>query len=112
MSAPEQKPRRTTVSRLAEMLAERRSAASASVNIKGSAQGVAQPDVTVTPDTTREDVKRMTELALWSFEQIMTATAKPEPEPEPKPEPKAEPAGDKPKRGGRATGAKPKGGTQ
>lgn len=63
--------RRTTVSELARTLAERRSAATAYVNVKVSAQGALQPDVNVTPDTTEADIDRMTELALRSVAAIM-----------------------------------------
>lgn len=63
--------RRTTVSELAKTLAERRSAATAYVNVKVSAQGALQPDVNVTPDTTENDIDRMTTLALKSVAQIM-----------------------------------------
>ena len=66
--------RRTTVSELAKTLAERRSAATAYVNIKVSAQGALQPDVNVTPDTTQADIDRMTKLALGSVETIMKAS--------------------------------------
>ena len=64
-------PRRITVSDLAKTLAERRSAATAYVNIKVSAQGALQPDVNVTPDTTQDDIDRMTQLALSSVATIM-----------------------------------------
>ena len=64
-------PKRTTVSELAKTLAERRSAATAYVNIKVSAQGALQPDVNVTPDTTNTDIERMTKLALSSVAAIM-----------------------------------------
>ena len=70
----EDTPKRMTVSRLAEIMAERRSAANAYVNIKGSAQGVAQPDVNITPDTTEADVDRMTEYALKAFARIIDET--------------------------------------
>lgn len=63
--------RRTTVSELARTLAERRSAATAYVNIKVSAQGALQPDVNVTPDTTAEDAERMTTIALAQVVRIM-----------------------------------------
>lgn len=66
---------RTSVSELAKILAERRSAASAYVNLKGSAAGMAQPDVNITPDTTEEDVDRMTRLALRAFSELMSANA-------------------------------------
>ena len=66
-----QKAKRTTVSELAKTLAEKRSAASASVTVKVSAQGALQPEVVVTPDTTRDDIERMTELARWSVAEIM-----------------------------------------
>lgn len=62
---------RATVSELARTLAERRSAATAYVNVKVSAQGALQPDVNVTPDTTEADIDRMTELALKSVAAIM-----------------------------------------
>lgn len=74
MTDPE-KSRRTTVSELAKTLAERRSAATAYVNVKVSAQGAMQPDVNVTPDTTQADIDRMTDLALRSVSKIMEATA-------------------------------------
>ena len=67
----EQTSRRTTVSELAKTLAERRSAATAYVNVKVSAQGALQPDVNVTPDTSEGDIDRMTELALKSVAAIM-----------------------------------------
>lgn len=68
---------------MAQTLAERRSASNSYVNVKVSAQGVPQPDVNITPDTTQEDVDRMTDLAIYSVARIMAATA-----PEPKPEKK------------------------
>ena len=67
----DEKPKRTTVSELAKTLAERRSAATAYVNVKVSAQGAMQPDVNVTPDTTEADIDRMTELAMRSVAAIM-----------------------------------------
>lgn len=68
---PSAAPKRTTVSELAKTLAERRSAATAYVNVKVSAQGALQPDVNVTPDTTQDDIDRMTKLALSSVASIM-----------------------------------------
>lgn len=70
----EDKPKRQTISGLATILAERRSAATACVNIKVSAQGAMQPDVNVTPDTTEVDIDRMTRLALRSVKEIMAAS--------------------------------------
>ena len=67
----DEKPKRTTVSELAKTLAERRSAATAYVNVKVSAQGAMQPDVNVTPDTTEADIDRMTGLAMRSVAAIM-----------------------------------------
>jgi len=70
-AAGEARPHRTTVSELARTLAERRSAATAYVNVKVSAQGALQPDVNVTPDTSRDDVTRMVELAKWAVLELM-----------------------------------------
>lgn len=66
--------RRTTVSELARTLAERRSAATAYVNVKVSAQGALQPDVNVTPDTSQEDMHRMVTLALDAVRTLMAST--------------------------------------
>ena len=71
-------PRRTTVSELAKTLAERRSAATAYVNVKVSAQGAMQPDVNVTPDTTEADIDRMTALAIRSVAAIMAESQEPD----------------------------------
>lgn len=70
--------RRTTVSELARTLAERRSAATAYVNVKVSAQGALQPDVNITPDTSAEDMRRMVALAMEAVAAIM-ADAAPKP---------------------------------
>ena len=59
---------------LAQTLADRRSASSSYVNVKVSAQGVPQPDVNVTPDTTEDDLDRMTDLAIKAVSRIMDAT--------------------------------------
>ena len=56
---------------LAQTLAERRSASNSYVNVKVSAQGAIQPEVNVTPDTTQEDIDRMTALAISSVTAIM-----------------------------------------
>ena len=77
---PSRKPR-TTMGELATILAERRSAATAYVNVKVSAQGALQPDVNVTPDTTETDIDEMTRLALRSVAAIMASVNGGEPEP-------------------------------
>ena len=59
---------------LAQTLADRRSGSNSYVNVKVSAQGVPQPDVNVTPDTTEEDLDRMTDLAIKAVSRIMEAT--------------------------------------
>ena len=59
---------------LAQTLADRRSASASYVNVKVSAQGVLQPDVNVTPDTTEDDLDRMTQLAIRSVAAIMEAS--------------------------------------
>jgi hypothetical protein len=80
--AGEAKPHRTTVSELARTLAERRSAATAYINVKVSAQGALQPDVNVTPDTSEDDMQRMVRLAKWAVNEIMAeATTTEEPAP-------------------------------
>lgn len=66
---------RTSVSELAKLLAERRSAASASVTVKVAANGTPQPEVVVTPDTTEADIDRMTALAIRSVTRIVKETA-------------------------------------
>ena len=85
MSGADEAPKRQPIrmGEVAKLLAERRSAATAYVNIKGSAQGVAQPDVNITPDTLPEDAERMTALALECYARIISETngaapAKPE----------------------------------
>jgi intein-encoded DNA endonuclease-like protein len=74
VNAPET-PRRTTVSELARTLAERGQRASASVTVKVMSGGVVAPDITVTPDTTEEEIDRMTALALRSLSKIVLETA-------------------------------------
>ena len=63
--------KRATVSELARTLAERRSAATAYVNVKVSAQGALQPDVNVTPDTTQDDMDRMVKIAQSAVTTLM-----------------------------------------
>ena len=66
---------RASVSELARLLAERRNTATATVEIKIMAGNVVAPSVTVTPDTTAEEIDRMTDLALGSFTRILAAAA-------------------------------------
>jgi hypothetical protein len=66
---------RASVSELARLLAERRTTATATVEIKIMAGNVVAPSVTVTPDTTAEEIDRMTDLALGSFTRILAAAA-------------------------------------
>lgn len=73
-AAEEHRPERRPPIRMGELalaLAERRSASTAYVNTKVSAQGALQPEVNVTPDTTREDIERMVDLNLFAVTSIM-----------------------------------------
>jgi hypothetical protein len=65
---------RASVSELARLLAERRNTATATVEIKIMAGNVVAPSVTVTPDTTAEEIDRMTDLALRAFTAILAET--------------------------------------
>ena len=65
--------KRATVSELARTLAERRSAATAYVNVKVSAQGALQPEVNITPDTSEADADRMAAIAIKQVQAIMQA---------------------------------------
>ena len=74
MAQPSQADHRRLAT-LAQTLAERRSASSASVTIKVAANGTPQPEVVVTPDTTEDDLDRMTALAIKSVARIVKETA-------------------------------------
>ena len=77
-AAPE-KPKRTSVSELAKLMAERRVSATPSVSIKMGAGGLVVPDVTVTPDCDDAVLDRMVTQALGAFTRILReATAEPE----------------------------------
>ena len=63
--------KRTSVSELAKLLAERRAAGSSSVTVKVSAQGVFMPEITIVANEDDATIDRMVKQATDSYEKLL-----------------------------------------
>ena len=70
-------PKRTSVSELAKLLAERRSAGASSVTVKTSAQGVLMPEITVVANEDDATITAMTKQAIDAYASVLAALTTP-----------------------------------
>lgn len=72
-ATPDAPPKRTSVSELAKLLAERRAAGSSSVTVKMSAQGVFMPEIVIVANEDDATIDRMVKQATDAYTNLLKA---------------------------------------